>query len=43
MSANPGPLDDGSGNWTAVPPQSFVTVSDGTIDVRAFARELVDA
>ena len=33
------PLDDGSSNWSAVPPQSFVTVVDGRVTVSAFARE----
>ena len=34
------PLDDGRGGWTAVPPQSFVTVTDRAISVESFAREL---
>lgn len=37
------PLDDGAGNWTAVPSQSFVTVSEGRIAVTPFARELLSA
>ena len=33
------PLDDGSGAWTAVPPQSFVTVANGKIAVTGIVRE----
>jgi predicted glutamine amidotransferase len=33
------PLDDGRSGWTAVPPQSFVTVTEGRVAVSAFARE----
>ena len=34
------PLDDGSGNWTAVPPQSFVTVTSEQIAITAFAEAM---
>ena len=37
------PLDDGSNGWTAVPPQSFVTVVDGRVTVRTMAREMAVA
>ena len=37
------PLDNGQQGWTAVPAQSFVTVSDGKMVVTPFARELAAA
>ena len=37
------PLDDGRSGYTAVPAQSFVTVTGGKVTVAPFARELADA
>ncbi len=37
------PLDHGQDGWTAVPAQSFVTVTDGRIAVRELQRELAAA
>ena len=37
------PLDDGRNGWTAVPAQSFVSVTGGKIAVSAFATELAVA
>ena len=34
------PLDDGSGTWTAVPPQSFVKVTAGKISVTSMPRAM---